>query len=155
MNVSAIRCISRWLDALRENGALDNTRIVVVADHGRDIDAPCFEGDALGREKAYFNPLLLFKDFSSSGAVRSDDAFMTNADTLFIAAGGLNLSARNPFSKKELLAEKSGGVDVYPCFGEEYNGHAMRGRTSFTLEKERGFHVHDSIFDAKNWERLK
>lgn len=155
VNVFAIMRISRWLDWLRENGVYDNTRIIVVSDHGRDVLAPCFSGDSLAEEKAYFNPLLLSKDFNSSGEVRTDSSFMTNADTLFLAKDGLALSDFNPFSKNELLSDKASGVDIYPCFGEEYNGNAMRTKNQFTLEKEKGFHVKENIFDSKNWERLK
>ena len=37
VNISSFAVLGDWFDYLRENGVYDNTRIILVADHGRDL----------------------------------------------------------------------------------------------------------------------
>ena len=69
-NAAAILKIGKWLEYLKENGVYDNTRIIIVADHGKDIPTPVFSqfnrnGVVLGS----YNPLFLVKDFHSWRAI--------------------------------------------------------------------------------------
>lgn len=98
-NMAACIGLGEWFDYLRENGLYDNTRIILVADHGDGtlkqfddllVDDPEF--DALG-----YNPVLMVKDFDSTGVTVSED-FMTNADTPFLALDGLIQDPVNPFT---------------------------------------------------------
>ena len=36
-NMAALIQLGKWFDYLRENGVYDNTKIILVADHGRDV----------------------------------------------------------------------------------------------------------------------
>ncbi|MDR1637320.1 MAG: YidC/Oxa1 family membrane protein insertase [Treponema sp.] len=69
VNTAALLLLGKWLDFLRENGAYDNTRIVVVSDHGANLESP-FSGNIVlpkGMRVENYNPLLLFKDFGAWG----------------------------------------------------------------------------------------
>ncbi len=150
--VAAIKQLANFFDFLRENGCFDNTRIIVTADHGRGInmDAP-FE-DFENINPPNFNPLLLVKDFDSNGELKTDNKFMTNADTLFLAKEGLPISNINPFTKKELVQEKENGGVVWPHAGGEWKLRQVVDKNVFTLDKNRALHVKDNIFDKANYQ---
>lgn len=144
-NVAALKQVGLWFDYLKENGVYDNTRIIVVSDHGRNIDIP--RGDL---NCAWFGALLLVKDFNASGPVQTDETFMTNADTLFLAKEGLDVSDINPFTGKTLVQNKANGVNIYECL--DWNCvQNYRDDYQFTLDDERAWHVSDDIFDKDNW----
>ena len=81
--------LGKWFDYLRDNGLYDNTRIIIVADHGCGmeqfddlmVDDPEFDAQ-------WVNPVLLVKDFNSTGFTVSEE-FMTNADTPYLAFKGI------------------------------------------------------------------
>ncbi|WP_298533301.1 membrane protein insertase YidC [uncultured Treponema sp.] len=155
VNVCTYKLISNWISFLKENNVYDNTRIIIVSDHGRDLNVPCFNDDSLKKEKAYFHPVLLFKDFNSNKELAQDNSFMTNADTLFLAKQNLGLSDKNPFTGKSFEQDKKNGVNIFMSYRDEYMGDGMREKSSFTLLKEIGFFVHDDIFQKENWEEAK
>ena len=37
INMAAMLQLANWFDYMRENGVYDNTRIILVADHGRGL----------------------------------------------------------------------------------------------------------------------
>ena len=81
--MAALKLLGKWLDYLKENGAYDNTRIVITADHGAagieeemerapDLDArvsPKTHKRYSGR--GHYHPLFLFKDFAASSTTSS------------------------------------------------------------------------------------
>ena len=151
--VSAFKQIGKWLDYLKENKVYDNTRIIIVSDHGRNIELSAFSDFKDSTIPSAFTPLLLVKDFNASSPISTCNDFMTNADTLFFAKKDLNISNINPFTKKEFLQSKKDGVSVYFATeeGKEWNADYMIDKTQFTLDKKMGWHVSENIFDEKNW----
>ena len=147
--VAAMKQTGIWLDYLKANNVYDNTRIIIVSDHGRHINL----NSPLDSDKAGYTPLLLVKDFNSRGELKSDYSFMTNADTIFFEVDGLDIPATNPFTGKELIPDKSEGINVYPTQGNEYNGEILRDSKAkqFTLNKQHGFHVSDDTEKGTNW----
>lgn len=140
--VAAMKQIGLWLDYLRDNGVYDNTRIVIVADHGIY--------DTLNYDKySGFKPLLMFKDFDSNDDLQFDDAFMTNADANFLVRNGLPVSNINPFTGNTLEENKSDGINVYSMNQEGFD----KIRTQFSHVKEaNGFHViPGDISNDSNW----
>ena len=109
----------------------------------------------MNNSNKYIPWTLLVKDFNSSGDIKVDNTFMTNADTLFIAKEGLGLENINPFTGNELKKEKSNGVDIYHCKIVETNVEYMADKTKFTLDKNEAYHVKENIFDEHNWIPLK
>lgn len=149
--VAAFKQVGKWLDFLRENDAYDNTRVIIVSDHGREITLNDFSHFADSRIPASYTPILLFKDFGSNRELSIDKTFMTNADTLFLAKQGLELNEENPFTHSTFSQEKQNGITVYPTKYLEWNAEKMADKFQFTLDKAKAFHVHTDIFDKKNW----
>ncbi len=145
---AVIRAIGSWLDWLRENGCYDNTRIIIVSDHGYALD-----NDTLSSTKTQFNPILLYKDFNSKGELSTDYTFMTNADTLFLSKEGLEgVSDVNPVTGNTLTEDKECGVDIYEVVVQkEWNAPSIKDLERFTLDKNKAYHVKDNIFDSSNW----
>ncbi len=148
---ASMKQVGKWLDWLRENGVYDNTRIVIVSDHGYS-----FESDIVEYDQAQFLPLLLFKDFSAEGELTYDYTFMTNADTILLATEDLEeISCNNPYTGKELTAEKNDGINAYPVVdSREWNAPMITDYTKFTLDKNVAWHVSDNIFNPSNWIKL-
>lgn len=154
-NVAALVQLGKWFDVLRANGCYDNTRIIVVGDHGKSGRSASLDLFSDAADLVDFNTLLLFKDFDSDFKVKIDRAFMTNADSLFMVKEGLGLSDVNPFTGKKFVQEKENGINVYRVYsdamGAEWNAEILRKRKQFTLLKENGFHVSNDAFKSENW----
>ncbi len=105
INMAALLQVGKWLDFMKENGVYDNTRIIIVSDHGYRIGE--LFGLKFGAKKDMFCfcPMLLVKDFDATGFT-IDDAFMTNADTPLLALNGLVDAPVNPFTGKALTDAK-------------------------------------------------
>ncbi len=157
VNCASLKAVGAWLDYLRDNDCYDNTRIIIVSDHGAPIDSIDFRnfGTIPSRVAANLNCLLLFKDFNAKGEMQTDYNFMTNADTLFLAKQNLNLSDRNPYTKKVFNQDKENGVNVYLPTSQEWNNRQLMNKTKFTLDPEIGWHIKNSIYDKNNWQNLQ
>ena len=110
INMAALLLVGDWLNSLKEAGVYDNTRIIVVSDHGWVL-AQIRQGildagdEALGynplgtrEDMMEYNPLLLVKDFGATGEIRTDTSFMTNADVPTLATMDLIEDPVNPFT---------------------------------------------------------
>lgn len=152
VNALCLKAIGKWFDYLKENGVYDNTRIIIVSDHGRGINLERFQNFKAPEAPAFFSAMLLVKDFNERGPVKTDDSFMMNADTLFLAKEGLGLSDKNPFTGKTFVQEKSGSQNVY--FALTWGTTKIYNEKQLPLDKNMAFSVKDNIFDEKNWTLL-
>ena len=149
VNMAAYLRIGEWLDYLREQGVYDNTRIIIVSDHGSNMDIlPSLRGEGLAAE--FFNPVLLVKDFDSHGFTICDE-LMTNADTPFIATEGLIEDPVNPFTGYPLSDDPKTGdtlliFDSHEYDVEENNGNVFIPGPWYT--------VNGDILQYENWEYL-
>ncbi|HKM06474.1 MAG TPA: membrane protein insertase YidC [Sphaerochaeta sp.] len=147
-NAAALRQIGAWFEELQEAGVYDNTRIIIVADHGFDLYSPYFEDfDSALHEYSPYNPLMLFKDFDAEGIYKVDNSFMTNADAPLFAIQDLDVSSINPFTGSDLNASMNKEkVNVYT--GDDNDGYV------FDHDLNNSYSIHSSIFEASNWTRL-
>lgn len=152
-NAAVMKQIGRWLSSLKEQGVYDNTRIIIVSDHGRGITTPVFKdfsehADLLG----YYHSLLLVKDFNATGDLVADDQFMTIADVPIRAIEGLAVDTKNPFTSIPL--ESTVQKDLVKCYfsGSSPESHS---KTQFVYDLNQSFSVHTSIYEENNWEGLK
>ena len=151
VNMLAFRTLGAWFDRMREAGVYDNTRIILVADHGWDLYQ--FEDMILEFGENRFdieaiNPLPMVKDFDSTEIV-TDYSFMTNADTPALAMEGLIDHPVNPYTGKSIdQSPKSEGIEVH--LGTITDTRINNG-TTFLPEESPWFGLHDSIFDAENY----
>ncbi|MBR4530706.1 MAG: sulfatase-like hydrolase/transferase, partial [Lachnospiraceae bacterium] len=151
-NMAAYLLLAKWFEYLKENGVYDNTRIILVADHGdsdpRLTDTKLDNGvDALA-----FNPLLMVKDFGADGPMETDDSYMTNADVPTLAMEGLIDDPVNPFTGNPVEMRKDGPqtVTTAPMFSIETNNGNL-----FDTSGTAWYAVTPGdIFDADNWEYL-
>lgn len=158
-NVCAYMLLGNYFDYLREQGVWDNTRIIIVADHGTmDYDVAFFgdQTDTVVRSgmEAY-NPVLMIKDFGSTGFTVSED-FMTNADVPYIAVQGIIEDPVNPYTGNPLITNEEYGrpICVYDSqdsnvLTSEANGDAV----SFIVDEWYAFDG-VQILDENAWESI-
>ena len=104
-NLLAIIKTSEFLKQLKSEGVYDNSRIIIVADHGSQ-----FISDRKDKKDTDFqidyNPLLMVKDIKKSEKIKISDEFMTNADVPYLATKGLVKQAKNPFTQNDFRKGK-------------------------------------------------
>ena len=154
VNMAAYMRLAEWFDYLREQGVYDNTRIILVSDHGRTLyqmDELLHDektGD-LGDLELYY-PLLMVKDFNSEGFTTSTE-FMTNADVATLATQGVIENPVNPFTGKEINNDEKYAHDQYVIASLEANTNVNNG-TQFI--PGTWFAVSDNIWDINNWKYI-
>lgn len=147
--MAASKMLARFFDRLKELEVYDNTRIVIVSDHGTGIKVPELANDIPGLGKQNIVASLLVKDFGEWGGVKTDLEFMTNADTPAIALEGIVSNAKNPFTGVPLApADKSEYVKIMTSQAQSTR---IRKQARFDIAKDEWFTVKDNIFVNENW----
>lgn len=153
INMAAFLQLGKWFDYLRENGVYDNTKIILVADHGEFLaaqDELYFGNDDeyyfLHDGESYF-PLLMVKDFGSTEFTTSDE-FMTNADVPTLAMDGLIQNPVNPFTGKSINSNEKTAHDQFIIMSNIYNVAENGGNT---FVPAGWISVKDNIWDKNNW----
>ncbi len=96
-----MKLLGSYMDYLKSQKIYDNTRIIIVSDHGHWGQ----NHTNLSSKMTMFNPLLFVKDFNQTGEYKTNSTFMTNADTPKIALSGLIIQPKNPFTGKNILTQ--------------------------------------------------
>jgi YidC/Oxa1 family membrane protein insertase len=150
-NMAAYLKLKEWFDYLKENGVYDNTRIILVADHGEgrdqmdDLLYPF--GDGTMDLSAYF-PLLMVKDFDATGFSVSDE-FMSNADVASLATEGLIDDPVNPYTGNPIGTGTEKKETQYILRSDKWRVEENNGNTFLP---GIWLSVHDDIWDTDNWE---
>lgn len=149
VQVAVFRRLAALFADMKRRGVWDDTRVVIVSDHGGEFPLPAFSalGDRAGKA-AMFNPLLLVKDFGASGPLAIDRRFGTNADVPAIAVAGL-MPPVNPFSGKP-VAMLPEGAQVRVLAKSIYDP-SSQPRNTFSFGEEDIVTVKDDIFAESNW----
>ena len=150
-NMAALLKIGEWLDFLRENEVYDNTRIIIVSDHGHanhHIDELTFDDgtDRLKNIEVYY-PLLLVKDFNATGFTTSEE-FMTNADVPTLATQGLIENPSNPFTGKEINNEEKTAHEQMVILSEDWDVTINNGNTFLPA---RWASISGNLWDKDKW----
>jgi hypothetical protein len=144
--------IAKWFEWMKENDVYDNTKIIIVSDHGvpweRFMDEIDFEvpfkninddvvsvGYMLG-----LNPLLLVKDYNQNEPLKIDTRFMSNIDVNSIVFDKSN-PTNTPIDKNRVL---QGFISWW--------AKDLDNKTQFSID--RSYMVKDNIFDGNNWKRV-
>ena len=145
--MSSLRALADWFDYMRENGCYDNTRIIIVADHGCDYFGETY-GD--GVNMGQFNPLLLVKDFDQHGFSVSDE-FMTNAETSFFAFEQIISNPVNPSTGDELISDLGNGP-----YEVMYNNDIIASDIydRYTYSEGSWYEVDGNVLDPDSWTSL-
>lgn len=159
-NMAALIQVGNWLDYLKQQGVYDNTRIIIVADHGAPL--MCLEnmlfGYAQSEDEVYYydimytNPLLMVKDFNSSSELLRDDTFMTNADTPLLAFQDIISNPINPFTEKKINNNQKNEKEQHILLTADWqvdvnNGNQFLPGSWFSVSNQ-------NIFDIDNWNYL-
>ena len=155
VNMATFLQLGEWFDYLRENDVYDNTRIILVADHGRDLgqlDSLIYDASmgSTGDMELYF-PLLMIKDFDSKEFTTSTE-FMTNADVATYAVQSVIENPLNPFTGKEINNNEKYAHDQYVIASDVF-GVANHPANQFL--PSQWFAVKDNIWDMNNWRFLE
>jgi YidC/Oxa1 family membrane protein insertase len=143
-----------YLDELKKNNVYDNTRIIIVSDHGSGINSGLFDGLTPSDERPeMWNPILLVKDFNSQGLLKTDMNFMTNGDIPSLAAENIISNPVNPFTGLPITTEaKKNGVTITDCHIFMSYQHP---KNKFNISDNEWVKVHDNIFKSSNWSEAK
>ena len=152
-NMAALLKLGAWFDDLREQGLYENTRIIIVSDHGRNTHLfPALEVST-GSEQydmTIFQCLLLVKDFGD-GELQTDEQFMTNADTPLLAMDGLIENPVNPFTGKALTNESKYDGPQHVIYSRKWD---VRENNGYTFQSDQWFAVDGNVQDGSSWSYL-
>lgn len=114
-NTAAYLLLGRYFDYLRECGVWDNTRIIIVSDHAthliyEDTTVPNCDDGFENHVDAY-NPVLMVKDFGSTGFTVNND-IITNADVPYFAVNGIVEDPVNPYTGNPIMSYEEFGADI-------------------------------------------
>ena len=147
-NVASINCITNFITYLKENNIYDNTKIIIVSDHGAGLNTTIFKDKNISFINAC-NSLLMYKDFNSKGEIKIETNFMTIADMPYLATKHIP-NIKNPFNNKLITNDyKNKGVYLV-----DVNTWKSEGQFSNRYNFNEYYHVKENIFDINNWKKF-
>lgn len=145
-NMAAMLKVGEWLDYLKESGVYDNTRIIIVGDHGRNTAT--FDELIIGEyDIQLYHPLLMVKDFGATEFTYSDE-FMTNADVITLATDEIINDPVNPFTGNPINMDEKYAHDQYVIVSPHWNTSENNGNVFLPATWAR---VNTNIWDKSNW----
>ena len=152
-DMAGLMAVAKWIEYLKANGVYDNTRIIIVADHGfglgnfPDVMAV---GAPMPVDAEWFTPLLMVKDFGSHGELVQSEEFMTNADTTYLASKDVIDNPVNPFTGNKITNDaKQGEQKIF--YSSEWSVDKNNGNT---FKPGWWYTVKDNIWKKENWKYL-
>ena len=143
-NIASLYLVGQWLDYLKEIGVYDNTRIIIVSDHGYPNDFwknEIFE---------YYNPLLLYKDFDSEGYTISYK-FMTNADTPYLGVNEVIDNPVNPYTGNAINNDYKYNLPIRIFNSHDFYITYNNGNTFINSNDWYEINNTDNVFEEENW----
>jgi len=150
--IGSLKKLNDWFSFLKENNIYNNTKIIIVSDHGRDVDDPTLRflvnNKKIHNKYGFFHPLLMVKDFDEEGAFQVSDEFMTNADTPSIATAHLG-NVLNPFTGERIFKEnRKDLITIVTTLNWKWE---KNGKYKFNYTDEDIIQVKENIFIKENW----
>lgn len=156
----AIEKIGDILEKLRLLGIYEQTKIILVSDHGwniedailgykEDLENKIIFRDDMSKDKGkgWGYPILLVKDFNEKGEFKISDTFVSNADLASIVCSasetGCDIPDLDPL-KNDLKRDLY--ITSFSYKGFNINKKFIIGDI---------YKVKENIFDPKNWEKVK
>jgi YidC/Oxa1 family membrane protein insertase len=147
INAAAIKRLADWFDLLKKENVYDNTRIILVSDHGPEPNFITKIGLPINVDQ--FNPLLMVKNFNASGELKTDFTFMSNADVPYLTLLDIVENPVNPFTGNEISIERKKNPLYIAISGSIHI--TGKNDTQISLDPKIDYFVHDNIFTANNW----
>ena len=149
IDMATILLLGKWISFLKENNVYDNTRIIVVSDHGRgNSQLLNFPHLPDGHILQSYNALLMVKDFYSQGNIQTDNTFMTNADIPWLLISDLIKDPVNPFTGNRITIDKNNGALITTIDALRSSTHT---RYELKIKPDQWLFVKDNIFNPNNW----
>ncbi len=149
VNAASIMRVGELLEEMRKNGVYDNTKIIIVSDHGSPVKTRFFANSKYPTIYSKYNPLVLVKDFNERGELKISNEFISNVDVPYIATSHLN-DVVNPFTKKPII--KNSKSDGFKVLTSSLWRVTSQSKYIFKYTDDEIIKVKDNIFDEKNWE---
>ena len=143
VNIGSINRLADWFDFLKNENIYDNTRIIIVSDHGPEPNFVTKIGLPFNVDQ--YNPLLMVKDFNASGETITDMTFMSNADVPSLALDGIIDNPVNPFTGNAISMDRKNEPLYIVVSG------SMHVSDIKNIFGKGNYLVHDNIFVAENW----
>ncbi len=157
-NAAAFRLVSEWIKYLKANGVYDNTRIIIVSDHGigyKNVEKLTFPDTFYDDfQRDHLHPVLMFKDFNSQGLFEKNDEFMTTADVPLLALKDIVKNPVNPFTK-QILSDSIKHTQGAVVSSNDTWSPGQHGYSTFNIKDSEWYTVKDNIFDSRNWKKGK
>ena len=147
--------VGQYLDYLKHSEVYNNSRIIIMSDHGNKYVRFPEYSDFNNEIVVNFNPLLMVKDFNQNSDLKIDNTFMTNADVPYIATKDIISNPQNPFTGKILSSNsKLNGVYVYMDH-KNWNAYQFTSNRVILDSLPKIMHVKDNIFNEANWKDIE
>ena len=148
INIATIMRLADWFQYMKDNGVYDNTRIILVSDHGPETNVVTHND--LPFQQDQFNAFLMVKDFNASGEIKTDNTFMSTADVPFLALDKLIANPVNPFTGNPITTDAKKEPLYIAMSGMQISG---TNAYEFLLDPKKDYYIHDNLFEPKNWVR--
>ena len=147
-NMAAMLQLGKWFDYMRENDVYDNTRIIVMSDHGNTMGQFSELITDSGMDAEGFASLLMVKDFNAKGFTTSNE-FMLSADVPLLAVKDVIENPVNPFTGNRIDVVSKPKTEQYLFHSYEYSVEKNCG-TQFIAGN--WYAVHGNIWNKNAWE---
>lgn len=157
INIVTLNAVGNFIEYLKSEKIFDNTRIIIVSDHGNGSNPvpQAYDKDKIdGYNKDSLNCILMVKDFYSDEEIKTDYSFMTNADVPNIALKGLIENPKNPFTGKEISDDYKEENGFFVTTDNLFMPYHSKSRNTFTVSPDLWYNVKNNIFIDKNWKKL-
>ena len=146
VNMATMLKMGEWFDDLRQMGVYDNTRIILVADHGGYMayDADFYKA---GHDLGSLYPMLMVKDFNTTGFTTCSD-FMTLADVPTLAVRGVVEDPVNPFTGIPITDAEKTAHDQFVTLSGLWDVTVNNGNTFLPSAWAS---VHTDMRNIDNW----
>lgn len=154
-DAAALKFVGEWFQWMKEKGVYDNTRIIIVSDHGRDVFSPAFKkqkvpGTKRNNSPVIWNNVMMVKDFDSHGKLEKNGTFMSTGDVPYLAMHGI-LDGVNPYTGSNIVEMRN----KIP-FTVSRTKFRMREQEKYRYTITESFRITDSnIFDLSKWKRVE
>ena len=149
-NVSSINILIDFIKFLKDNDVYDNTKIILISDHGGTFNKSNMDDLSKGKFLNMFNALLIYKDFSSRGNIKIDTNFMTIADMPYIVTKHIP-NIKNVFNNGIITNDyKKNGVNIV-----ELNAWEINKQFYSRYDFDKYYFVKNDIFDINNWKKFE
>ena len=148
-NVSSMNVLIDIINFLKSNEVYDNTKIIVLSDHGENVNTTVFKDDDL-KFVSMYNALFIYKDFNKRGNIIIDTNFMTIADMPYMAVKHIP-NIKNIFNNKFITNDyKKNGVYI-----SQLNNWSIQAQFYDHYDFNTYYIVKNNIFDINNWKKFE